>query len=146
MKYLEQLNLGGTKISFGTEIEFKGPELMAFFERYKHLPMEYIFRHNFESLSFDKWCLDIDNSISRNIDCFKYGGELSSRIFWNDKSDWEELILFCEALKESGAYIDGDCSNHVSVGFDFLKDNKELLILFFRNDILKNQNFNRLSS
>lgn len=141
MKYLDQLNLGGIVIPFGTEIEFKGPELSEFFDRYKHLPMEYIYLHVNEKLNFDKWYLDIDGTVTEKKQNKKLGGELSSKMFYNEKSDWEELILFCNALKESGAYIDGDCSNHISVCADFIKENKKILLLFskiiavFENEI-----------
>lgn len=127
MKYLDKLNLD-SELTFGTEIEFNGPRAIEFSNANKDLPMELIHYHYKQKLDFDKWYVDMDTSL------FRYneepnGGELSSKIMHNEGSDWEELKLFCERLKSSGAYITNRCSNHISIGTESFQYNKEFFLL-----------------
>ena len=137
MKYLEQLDLKNRCITFGTEIEFRKAELNELSRKSIDLPVRLSLGHKTEFNGYDEWYIDRDYTVSEETEDKIYGGEISSKILNNSISDWKELKIICDRLESCEAYVDGNCSNHISIGTDsfyrdinFYKTLVKLLVIY----------------
>lgn len=122
------------KYNFGTEIEFAGINLNIIYKNLikNGIDTEYILDHKIKNCTFEKWVLDIDSSISMTYGKDIIGGELSIKIFKDQKTDWLELKKVCEVLKQSNAQIDQYCSNQITIDANNFYNNKKFLETLYK--------------
>lgn len=118
MDVFDQINLKHN-ILFGTEIEFCGIKAKELGEYIPDgLNLKLILDHKQQKLDFDEWYLDYDSSIKDEKGIVMSGGEISSKIMHNKKSDYQELWAICDFLKKSNVSINEYCSNHVHLSIN----------------------------
>ncbi len=112
---------------FGTELEFTGVYLSEVCKVLKEKSVPYRFALNHKSRGFtkyDEWYVDIDSTVTKKVNGEFFGGEVSSRILYDEKKTWLELRYICESLKELGATINDTCSNHIWVNLSNIKNER----------------------
>lgn len=125
MKYRETIGLND-KYKFGTELEFNDVYLLDVekeFHAKTTLPVEYLLHHkSIHNLLFDKWYIDEDSTVTQGEKNTAFGGEISSKILTDTKEEWLELKKICEILKNLGATIGNNCSNHIHIDLSNIKN------------------------
>lgn len=125
MKYRETIGLND-KYKFGTELEFNDVYLLDVekeFHAKTTLPVEYLLHHkSIHNLLFDKWYIDEDSTVTQGEKNTAFGGEISSKILTDTKEEWLELKKICEILKNLGATIGNNCSNHIHIDLSKIKN------------------------
>lgn len=122
-----------TNRNFGTELEFARANLDKLKKAFANttLPVKDIYSHkNLDNLKYDIWYLDEDSTVTDKTT--KTGGELSSRILTNTKSDWCELKEICELLINNMATIDENCSTHINIDIRDLINNAKFWEIFLK--------------
>lgn len=131
-KYRYDIGLG-TKYSFGNELEFTGvylDELSKLFSS-TSLPVRFYLNHKSDGFpAYDEWYIDTDKTVTIEENDRLFGGELSSRILTDKKKVWMEIEDICDILKNSGASIDYNCSNHIRVNLSSIKDERYFFEIF----------------
>lgn len=130
-KYRYSLGLGD-KYRFGTEIEFSNAKLKELEEKFikEKLPVKYVLEHKDSHPDYSVWYLDGDITVSRYIDGGFNGGELSSRILFDQEEYWMELRNICSILRNSNSIITDKCSNHITIDLSNLKEEAYFFEIF----------------
>ncbi len=120
------------KYRFGIELEFKNAllnELSKLFQT-RSLPVEFIRNHKNINPTYKNWYLDTDATVTEKDGNQEIGGELSSRIFIDEKNTWQEIKTILETLKEAKARINDRCSNHIRVELTSLNNDANFFEIF----------------
>lgn len=119
---------------FGIEIEFAKAELHQLAEKLKdtRLPIEYQKYHKRKDINYDRWYLDLDSTVTEEIEENLFGGEVSSRILRNLDADWLELEKVCQFLIENKAQINKKCALQVSIDIKSLLTNSKFWEIFLK--------------
>lgn len=128
----------GLDYNYGAELEFEKVNLNRVYRALKNeIPLEYILYHRLYNPDYKSWYLDIDETVTNEINGNFYGGELSSRILTDVYSDWKELENVCHSLEEVGADITPNCSTHITVDIskylsnpNFFKTLCQILVIY----------------
>lgn len=120
------------KYTFGTELEFAGVTLdrLAGIFKKASLPVSYELNHKWGKPTYDVWYLDTDSTVTKYVMGCAIGGELSSRIFTDQASTWEEIRSVCETLTGASATINPTCSNHIRVCLSSIKNKPQFFEVF----------------
>ena len=120
------------KRKFGVEIEFEGLGLMKLYPALisSGVPTDYCLQHKIRNTNYDKWVLDIDNSVTQSISRRLIGGELSSRILEDSDYVWNEVSTVCNLLQKMKAVSTDRCSTHVTMDISDCLDNPKFFEIF----------------
>lgn len=120
------------KYTFGTEIEFTGVNLERLISilKNKNLPIRYELNHKWGLPKYDIWYLDEDCTVTKDVLGCAIGGELSSRIFTDTFTTWQEIKKVCETLNEANATVSPVCSNHIRVCLSSIKNKPQFFEIF----------------
>lgn len=122
-------DIGISEYPYGMELEFTNACLQTINEKLNQefIPTDFIIGHKKSDTIYDRNYLDKDTTVSADNYGIIYGGEISSRLFYNEKSDWEEIEKICNILIENNAEIKGNCSNHISVKLSKIKEKNKFI-------------------
>ncbi len=116
-------DIGITKYPYGQELEFVDASLEQLEKQFQktEIPIVYMRNHKSSSTIYNRNYLDIDSTVSVEKEKKIYGGEISSRLYNNEKIDWIELKKICKILRENGAKINNSCSNQINIKLEKVK-------------------------
>ena len=130
-------NIGfNDKYNFGVEIEFANDN-RTLSEIYRNsinnlLPIRYLINHKKYDITFDRWILDEDPTVTKIVSDNYYGGEISSRILSDNVDSWKELKKICELLKNNKSYIDMYCGEHINIDISRYLDNPKFFEVLYK--------------
>ena len=134
-------NIGfNDKYKFGIEIEFANDEKILdeiYYDSLKYfIPIKFQINHKLYLNFFNRWILDHDLSVSKNINGKYYGGEVSSRILTDDIESWKELKKICKLLKSNNSYIDTHCGGHINIDISSYLNNPKFFEVLYKTIIV----------
>ena len=134
-------NIGfNDKYKFGVEIEFANDEKILdeiYYDSLKYfIPIKFQINHKLYLIFFNRWILDHDLSVSKNINGKYYGGEVSSRILTDDIESWKELKKICKLLKSNNSYIDTHCGGHINIDISSYLNNPKFFEVLYKTIIV----------
>lgn len=134
-------NIGfNDKYKFGVEIEFANDEKILdeiYYDSLKYfIPIKFQINHKLYLNFFNRWILDHDLSVSKNINGKYYGGEVSSRILTDDIESWKELKKICKLLKSNNSYIDTHCDGHINIDISSYLNNPKFFEVLYKTIIV----------
>ena len=103
------------KISFGTEIEFAGIELIEIHEFIQEHINDMRSSYHYD---YKIWDVIDEQSVETKKNGIILGGEIVSPILYNDEKSWESLRKITCCFNLPGFYFSDKCSFHIHFGED----------------------------
>ena len=111
--YKDKIGIRDTD-SFGVEIEFEGAELVNLYNSC-NVPVDYSLIHKLFAPKYNTWYLDLDSTVTKEVNGIFYGGEFTSRILRDNEESWAELRDVCSLLIDNNALSTPNCSTHITI-------------------------------
>ncbi len=107
----------GKEYSFGVELEFSNAPLKRVEHALRESAIPYVYQLQHKSChpTYEEWILDVDATVTKLIEHEFIGGELSSRVLFDQEEDWLELQRVCQLLKRERATCTSRTSTHITV-------------------------------